>query len=79
MSLSDIKQALHSELNHGAIAGSDNRTRDDSGEIGDVWCYRAHAAINAIKASSRLPFKGLEDQEEDSDYSVYAYFVFKDR
>lgn len=79
MSLSDIKQALHSELNCGAIAGSDMRTRDNSGEIGDVWYYRAHAAINAIKASSRRPFKGLEDQEEDSDYSVYAYFVFKDR
>ena len=78
MSLSDIKQALHSELNHGAIAGSDMRTHDGSGEIGDVWYYRAHAAINAIKASSRRPFKGLEDMESEED-SVYAYFVFKDR
>lgn len=78
MSLSDIKQALHSELNCGAIAGSDMRTRDNSGEIGDVWYYRAHAAINAIKASSRRPFKDVESAEEEDIY-VYAYFVFRDR
>lgn len=78
MSMKEIKYLLHQELNQGAVAGSDDRTLDNSGEIGDVWYYRAHAAVNAIRGNSRRPFKDLEE-DSDSDYSVYAYFVFKDR
>lgn len=82
MTLKDIKRALHSEINQGAIAGNDKRARDDSGEVGDTWFYRAHAAVNKIKPKTkgqRLFFK--EIMPIDPDYcgeSVYAYFVFRD-
>ncbi len=78
MSLKDIKSALRSELNEGAIGGSDERTRDDSGEIGDAWFYRAHAAINRIKPNQKGKRVFFDDVpiDDDADYSVYAYFVF---
>lgn len=80
MSLRDIKSALRSELNQGAIGGSDERTRDDSGEIGDAWFYRAHAAVNRIKPSKkgqRLFFADVEPPNDDElEECVYAYFVF---
>ncbi len=81
MSLCDIKAAIHSELNEGAIGGSDERTRDDSGIVGDAWFYRAHAAVNAIKPSEKGKRRFFTDVsvEEDADYSVYAYFVFRER
>lgn len=83
MSLKDLRDALHSEISQGAVCGSDDRTRDDSGEIGDAWYKAAHAAINRdvkpAKKGARKLFKDLEESN-DSDYcdSVYAYFVFID-
>ncbi len=78
LSLAEIKSALRSELNEGAIGGSDERTRDDSGDIGDAWLYRAHAAINRIKPSKNGKRVFFDDVpiDDDADYSVYAYFVF---
>lgn len=82
MNLKDIKRALHSEINQGAIAGNDERTRDDSGEVGDTWFYRAHAAVNRIKPTKkgqRLFFTDITPcDEDDCCDSVYAYFVFRD-
>lgn len=82
LSLAEIKSAIHSELNQGAIGGSDERTRDDSGEIGDTWFYRAHAAVNKIKPSKkgkRRFFTDVETPKDDeSDNCVYAYFVFRE-
>lgn len=80
MSLTDIKQAIHSELNQGAIGGSDERTRDGSGEIGDAWFYRAHAAVNRIKPSKKGKRRFFTDVEtpDDGEDSVYAYFVFRE-
>ena len=81
MSLADIKSAIRSELNQGAIGGSDERTRDDSGDIGDSWFYRAHAAVNRIKPSTkgkRRFFKDISMPESEDDDSVYAYFVFRE-
>ena len=83
LSLSEIKSAIHSELNQGAIGGNDERTRDDSGEIGDAWFYRAHAAVDRIKPSKkgqRKFFTNIEFPSEDyADECVYAYFVFRDK
>lgn len=81
MSMQDIKRALHFEVNSGAISGSDDRTRDDSGDVGDAWYKRAHAAINKIRPSvkgKRKFFEDLDEACEDDDFSVYAYFVFED-
>jgi hypothetical protein len=76
----DIKRALHAELNAGEVAGNDPATWDYSGELGDVWYKRVHAAINKMKPANkgqRTFFGDLESVfEEDSDYFVYAYFVF---
>ncbi len=75
------RDALHSELNQGAIAGSDARTRDDSGAVGDAWFKAAHAAINRdvkpAKKGARRLFLDLEPETEDGD-TVYAFFVFSD-
>lgn len=81
MSLRDIKRALHSEVSSGVISGSDGRTRDDSGDVGDAWYKRAHAAINKMRPSikgKRKFFEDLDEPSEDDDFSVYAYFVFED-
>lgn len=82
MTLKDIKRALHSELNMGAIAGSDGRTFDNSGEIGDTWFYRAHAAVNRIKPNVKGKRRFFTDitpcDGDDYGVSVYAYFVFRD-
>lgn len=80
MKVLELRKALHSELNQGAVAGNDDRTRDDSGDIGDLWYKRAHAAVNrAMKGLGvRTLFKDLEPQTDDGE-SVYAFFVFRDR
>lgn len=80
MTLSDIKRALHSEVSQGAIAGNDPRTCDDSGDVGDAWHFRAHAAINRIKPSTKGQRRFFTDiaQDGDQDYSVYAFFVFEE-
>lgn len=81
--ITELRAALHRELNEGAVMGSDRRTRDDSGEVGDRWYKAAHAAITRdvrLKHPRKTlrPFRDLEPQTEDSDFTVYAYFVFED-
>lgn len=81
--ITQLRAALHSELNEGAVMGSDRRTRDDSGEVGDRWYKAAHAAIyRDVRLShprtTLRPFRELKPQPEDSDVTVYAYFVFQD-
>lgn len=82
MKLKDIKDALHSEVNAGAIAGQVHKELAyNDYELNDKGHKLFHAAINRIKPSvkgQRTFFKGLEDQDEDADFSVYAYFVFVD-
>lgn len=81
MSPAAVRAALHSELNQGAVMGSDDRTRDDSGYIGDAWFKAAHAAVNRdvkpARKGTRQLFMDLEPETEDSE-SVCAYFVFTD-
>jgi hypothetical protein len=81
--ITQLRAALHSELNEGAVAGSDRRTLDDSGPDGDAWYKAAHAAIDRdvrLKhpRTTLRPFRDLEAQLDDDDYSVYAFFVFVD-
>ena len=82
MKLSDIKRELHSELNQGAVAGSDPITQDDSGDEGDKWFKRAHAAVNRITPNVKnqrrffLDLDKVTDDDDDGDFSVYAFFVF---
>lgn len=79
--MTDIKRALHSELSQGAVGGSDSRTRDDSGDVGDAWYKRAHAAVNKMTPSvkgKRKFFEDLAEPGEDDNFSIYAYFVFED-
>ena len=87
--MKELRQMLHSELNEGVVAGSDDRTRYDSGDIGDAWYKAAHAAINRdvrlVNHDVRLvkrgkPFGKLEpESEDDCCESVYAFFVFTDK
>ena len=82
MTFKELRTNLHSELNQGAIGGSEPLSQDDSGIEGDKWFKAAHAAINrdikqAIKGN-RFPFKGVLGQnlECGDEPEVYAYFVF---
>jgi len=78
MKLSEIKQELRNELNMGAIGGSDERTFDDN-VLNDQWHKAALAAVNKIKPAvknQRRFFADLEEQTDDNDDSVYAFFVF---
>lgn len=79
--MGELRSALHSELAQGVVAGADERTRDDSGDIGDAWYKAAHAAINRDvrfkSKNARLPFRDLEEDGDDCE-SVYAFFVFSD-
>lgn len=51
-------------------------------KLADKLTAAAYAAVNRIKPAKkgqRTLFKDLPEEEEDQDYSVYAYFVFRDK
>lgn len=87
MTLRDIKESLRNELRWGAIAGNNTCARmlasdfvlPEHEKLADQYVRAAHAAINRIKPAKkgqRKFFTDLENQNEDCDYSIYAYFVF---
>lgn len=82
MTLKAIKEELHSELNQGAVAGNNPIVYDDSGEDGDRWYRRAHAAVNRIKPTNKGQRRFFLDLEESDDDEfgelVYAFFVFRE-
>lgn len=82
--ISEVKRQLHSELSQGAVMGSNPLTQDDSGDDGDKWYKKAHAAVNRIQPSikgKRRMFDDLDEIPDDDDNcdTVYAYFVFVDK
>lgn len=89
MTLKALKQALKSELAQGCVMGSDNAAMllsadyvgKENEKLADKLTAAAYAAINRIRPArkgQRALFKDLPKEEEDQDYSVYAYFVFRD-
>lgn len=84
MTLGAVKAALRSELNEGALMGSN--VGDDAwseGPDGTAWYLAAAEAVDAITASDggggdTELFLDLEEQDEEDDCceSVYAFFVF---
>ena len=83
MTLAAIKEGLHAELSMGAVAGCDDRIRDDSGPEGARWYAAAHAAVNRIKPNhkgQRTFFTDLEESDDLDDHgdTVYAFFVFEE-
>ena len=77
MSLVELKKALMSELNEGAVAGSDY-----PGDYDEQWYAAARAAVQAIEAKTAAGadnlFPLLVPQTEDDDVpTVYAFFVFR--
>lgn len=83
MHISEVKRQLHSELAEGAVMGNNPLTRDDSGDDGDKWYKKAHAAVNRIQPGikgKRRMFENLDEMPDDYDgESVYAYFVFVEK
>ena len=76
-----FRDACHSELNQGCVAGNDPVTRDDAGEDGDRWYKTAHAAINpdirpSTKGKRRLFLDLDKTEDDDCSESVYAFIVF---
>ena len=87
MTLRNIKESLKNELRQGAIAGNDTCAMflasdfvlPEHVKLADQYVRAAYAAINRlkpVKKGQRRFFTDLEEQGEDYDYSVYAYFVF---
>lgn len=83
MTIDEVRQALHSELDQGAIAGADKRAQDNHPEHED-WLAAAHAAVDrdvnlADPAKPHL-FADLapDDDAGDNPNDVQAYFVFRD-
>lgn len=87
MTLKEIKASIRSEINQGAIAGNDDDSvllshsfiPPDKVKRADQLTRAAYAAVNRMspaKKGQRRFFTDLEEDTEDSDYSVYAYFVF---
>ena len=72
MKLSDVKEALLSELSQGAIAGSVDYQVLES----DEFHTSAELAINAIEADTDGPvFTELEDDTDEDCESVMAIFI----
>lgn len=81
--LGELKANLLSELNQGAVMGSDAPAEDDT-----EWYNAARRAVEKIEAAGQTAlnpddtrlFLDLEETSEDDDgsESVYAYFVFEE-
>ena len=73
---SELKTALRSEVMQGAVAGRVSAEILES----DTWNDAAIFAIEAMETKTvgytGPMFPELQEEEEDADYSVYAYFVF---
>lgn len=87
ITMKEIKRQLMSELAHGAIMGSDTVASFLACEYcnpeDEKFCISIHkaamAAINRLKPAikgKRKFFLDLEENQEDDDCTVYAYFVF---
>lgn len=80
MTLKEIKNSLHSELNQDAIGGDLSRWNVEPARE-EQWHKKAHAAINRLKPEikgQRKFFTDLEEsnQNEIEDTTVQAFFVF---
>ena len=77
MSLAELKKALMSELNEGAVAGSGY-----PGDHDEQWYAAARDAVQAIEAKTAagadnlFPLLEPQGDDEDGEY-VYAFFVFR--
>lgn len=79
MSLADIRRELLSELNQGAVSGSDMPREYEESDLFWLVVRRMRAAVRRMKPArkgQRRFFLDLEPQTED-DETVYAFFVFR--
>lgn len=90
MSFQAVRDAICTELRHGAVMGSNDSmrllaadmVRPDEERQADRLTRAAYAAVNRdvrpTKRGARNAFPELEKQTEDDDCgdTVYAYFVF---
>jgi len=73
MSLIELKDAIRSEINQGAIGGSLSYENAESEKL-----YKAMIeAVNEIEFNDGIR-QCFNDVEKDDDYNVMAYFVFLD-
>lgn len=78
MSLAELKKALMSELNEGAVAGSDAPHDYD-----EQWYAAAREAVQAIEAKTPAAAENLfpllipQGDDDDDVPTVYAFFVFR--
>lgn len=74
MSLEDVKEALHQEINQQAIAGSENYE-----DKPDEWYDALIEAVDELEPIDDQQisfFNFIEEPEDDYSEHVYAFFVF---
>ena len=87
MTMTDIRQAIRSELSQGAVMGSSDNARLLSADMvqpgeekqADRLTRMAYAAVNRMrpaKPGARRFFLDLDETDDDYPDSVYAFFVF---
>lgn len=88
MHLSEVKAAIRSEIRQGAVMGayddarllSADMVRPDEEKRADQLTRAAYAAVNRLRPAAKGKRRLFEDLEpagdDDSDVTVYAYFVF---
>ena len=82
MSLAEIKECLHSEVNQGAIAGNipEELACDlNEYELSEKGYREFSKAIDSIEGKDGKTngfFSDIEEPEDDYCESVFAYFVF---
>ena len=78
MSLEQLKDALKSEINQGAVAGG----HDYGWEFfeSDAWFVAATTAINAIvlKEGCTIVFADCMEELEEEEEGPRAYFIFRE-
>jgi hypothetical protein len=90
MTMKDIKAALRYELRNAYVSGSCDVARilqadwvpPSEEKLAEALTRAAYAAVNRMKPArkgQRKFFMDLEPEQEDNDYSPYAYFVLRDK
>jgi len=74
--LGELKSLLRDEVIAGAVAGSDPRTFDEHEDYKQMYDAMLLAIEEITQKIDGPLFTEIEEQEEDPDFSVYAYFVF---
>lgn len=77
MKAEDLRIAIRSEISQGAFAGSDNRFHEWHESYDENLYAACIKACEEMEFRKEILFTELDEQDEDADFSVYAYFILE--